>query len=54
MGSLTQTTPKKIGKVTERTKYILDTLSTEYTQQVFMHASGIVHRMCSLQVRKSA
>ena len=36
---LTHTTPhiaKKIKKVTERTNYIFDTLSTEYTQQAFM------------------
>ena len=40
--------------VTERTNYTLDTLSTEYTQQAFKHASGIFHRMCQMQVSKSA
>ena len=40
-------------KVTEWTNYILDTLSTEYTQQAFAHASRIFHRICSMQVGKS-
>ena len=57
MVSLTQTTTqiaKKIKKVTKRTNFILDYLSTEYTQQAFTHASWIFHRMCSLQARKVA
>ena len=40
--SLTHTTPhiaKKIKKVTESTNYILETLSTEYTQQAFTRVS---------------
>ena len=45
---------KTIKKETERTNYILGTLSTEYTQQAFTHASRISHRMCSMQVRKPA
>ena len=45
---------KKIRKVTERTNYILDALSTEYTQQAFTHSSRIFYRMCSMQVGKSA
>ena len=48
----THTTPhfaKKIRKVTKKTNYVLDTLSTEYTQ-----APGIVHRMCSMPMGKSA
>ena len=44
---------KKIRKVTERINYILDTLSTESTQQAFTHASRIFRRMCSTQVSKS-
>ena len=41
--SLTHTTPhivKKIRRVIERTNYILDTLSTEYTPQAFMHTES--------------
>ena len=41
-------------KVTESTNYILDTLSTENTQQALMHASRIFHRMRSTQGSKSA
>ena len=56
--SSTHTTPhfceKKIRKVSEKTNYILDTNSTEYTQQAFAHASRISYRMCSMQVDKSA
>ena len=40
-------------KVTEWTNYILDTLSTDYNQQAFTHASRIFHRICSMQVGKS-
>ena len=36
--------------MTERINYILDTLLTEYTQPAFMHASGISHRMWSMQM----
>ena len=43
---------KKIRKVPARTINTLDTLSTEYTQQVFTHTSGIFHLMCSMQVSK--
>ena len=49
----THTTPhiaEKIGNVTERTSYILDTLWTKYTQQALTHASRIFHRMCSMQI----
>ena len=45
---------EKIRKVIDRTNYILDTFSTEYTQQAFTHAFRIFHRMCSMQVSKSA
>ena len=31
----------KLKKVTERTNYILDILSTEYAQQAYTHASRI-------------
>ena len=41
---------KKIRKINEMINYILDTLSTEYTPQVFTHASRIFHRMCSMRV----
>ena len=42
-------------EATGRTNYILDTLSTEYTQQaLFTHASRIFRRMCWMQVSKSA
>ena len=36
----------------ERTSYILDTLSTEYTQQAFTHASWMFHSMRSTQESK--
>ena len=36
-------TAKKIRKVIEITNLILDTLSTEYIQQAFTHASRIFH-----------
>ena len=42
----------KMGKITERTNHILDTLSTEYTQQAFTHACNIFHGMGSMQVSK--
>ena len=45
---------RKIRKATKIINYILDTLSIEYTQHVFTHASRISHRMCSMQVSKSA
>ena len=32
------------------TNYILDTRSTEYTQQAFTLAFRVFHRMCSMQV----
>ena len=54
--SSTHTTPhlgKKIRKITKWINYILDILPTEYTQQSLTHASGIFHRMCSMQVRSS-
>ena len=50
MTSLThriQQIAKKINKVTETINYILDILSTEYTQQAFTHASWIFYRMGS-------
>ena len=55
--SLTHTTPyiaTKIRKVTERTKYIWYTLTMEYNQQAFTHASRMFHHMCSMKVSKSA
>ena len=45
---------KKMKKVSQRTNYISDTLSTECTQQAFTHPSKIFHRMCSMQANKSA
>ena len=48
---LTLTIPRiaeVIYKVVERTNYILDTFSIEYTQQAFMHAYGIFHCMRSM------
>ena len=53
----TFTTPrfaKKLRKVTERTNYILETLWSEYTHQAFTPASRIFHRMCSMELSKSA
>ena len=44
----------KIRTVTERTNLMLDTFLAEYTQQAFTHASRIFHRMCRMQVNKSA
>ena len=55
--SLTHTTShiaKDIRRVTERINFMLDALSTEYTQQAYTHASRIFHSMCSRQVSKSA
>ena len=37
-----------IYEVVERTNYILDTFSIEYTQQAFMHVYGIFHNMRSM------
>ena len=54
--SFTHRTPyitKRIRKVPKKTNYTLNTLSTEYTQQTFMHTSRIFHCMCSMQVSKS-
>ena len=54
--SPTHTTPdiaKKISKANKRTN-LFDTLSIEYAQQTFTHASDIFHRMWSNQVSKSA
>ena len=51
--SSTHTTPhiaQKCGNLTNRTDYILDTLSVKYTQQAFSYVSRIFHRMCSMQV----
>ena len=45
---------KKTRTVSERTNYILDTLSTEHIQQAFTHGSTIFHGMCSMQVSKFA
>ena len=48
---LTLTIPRiaeVIYKVVERTNYILDTFSIEYTQQAFTHAYGIFHCMRSM------
>ena len=36
---------RKMKKVTENTNSILDTFSTEYTQQAFTHVSRFFHRM---------
>ena len=44
---------KEVGKVTEKTNYIWDSLSTEYAQQAFTYTSRFFHRMCSMQVSKS-
>ena len=40
--------------VNERINYILDSPPTKYTQQAFMHASGIINHICVTQVSKFA
>ena len=48
---LTLTIPRiaeVIYKVVDRINYILDTFSTEYSQQAFTHAYGIFHNMRSM------
>ena len=45
---------KKTKKASEITNYILDALSTEYTQQAFANASRIFHGINSVHVNNSA
>ena len=54
--SLTHTSPhiaNEISRVIERTNYILETPSPEYTQQPLTDVSKTFYHMCSMQVRKS-